>query len=184
MIDEREVITKETVKKALLRDSKSEVLSCIMDTVFFGWMPMLILVFGICIIKSPRNGIEYMLNAFFYIAALILLAYILAVWYRAITTMHVVRKGEFEIAEDTLNTISEDEFFESDYFEKLRRRMYLGRSHPIEDAFYFSQYGRVHASKKVSAYSMRGDVFYLVIIPRKNDKVVKMYNSRIYRYEK
>lgn len=183
MSDKREVITKETVKKDLLRDSKSEVLSCIIDTVSLGWMPMLILVFGICIIKSPRNGVEYMLNAFFYIAALVLFAYLLAVWYRAITTVHIVRKGEFEIVEDTLNTISEDEFFESDYIEKVRRRMYLVRRYPIEDAFYFSQYGRVHASKKVSAYSMRGDKFYLVILPRKNDKVVKMYSSRIYRYE-
>ena len=181
MSDEREVITKETVKQELLGELKHDMILCIFDTVFWGLMLLGIFLIAI---ESPRNGVEYIINAVCILFAVFAVAFIFIAWYCTISNLCIIKKDKFKIVVDTLTNVSEDEYCQSDFLETMHRRMFLRWHVHIEDAFYFSQYGRVSVSKKVSAYSMRGDVFYLVIIPRKNDKVVKMYNSRIYRYEK
>ncbi len=182
MVDEREVITKETVKKALLREIKSEIIACIVDTIFSVWIPFLCVL---CILTTTFKSWDAIV--FCGIAPALAAVFVLFMlgieWYRVLSHLNIIKKDDFAIVEDTLKNISEDEMH-SEVFRLTRFRVKGAGRYVIDDAFYFSNYGRVYVAKNISAYSMSGDVFYLAVIPRKNDEVMKLYNSRIYRYEK
>ena len=65
------------------------------------------------------------------------------------------------------------------YRDRPRRRY----SVELEHVLYFSQYGRVPVSKGICSYSMRGDLFYLVVYNCEDNHVVLVYSSKIYRFE-
>ena len=180
--DNRECITKETIMADLLEDLKDERGECIFDTIYCA----ILLFFSVLFLSEPpfwRDIVSVSIYAtviIFIIAALVFLVFI---WYKFISRQKSIKTGSFIIAEDTLDVISEDEFRQRS-LPALRDRMrHHHRIVQIEDAFYFSQYGRVSVKKNVSAYSMQGDSFYLVILPQKETKILRIYSARLYRYE-
>ena len=186
-MDERELLTPERVKADLIYDIKCERIDCIMCTIMFA------LIFGMLFLPTLLAGDKTGITAIDMVMLVILLlfaSFLAVMWIRVVREMRLVKNGGFKIVNDTLNTVSEDEFMERNIFD-LAKIGYRDRGRMfhihhrinihIEDAFYFSKYGRVHAEKNISAFSMKGDEFYLVIYPDYNDLVVRTYSARLYR---
>ena len=98
-----------------------------------------------------------------------------------IEIVYIAKKGIFEIVEDKLERSAEHELWESDYFIEILRRRFSRHKPMYENVFYFSKHGRVPG---YSEFSMSGDTFYLVIIPSKDNKVIRTYPAKLYKYEK
>ena len=190
-MDEREVITAERVKADLVSDAKGELLDAALGLLIPCFMCALMLfVLGnvgrdllVDIICLPLTA------AVFFILACCIVRIITLV-----RELRLVKNGGFKIVTDTVKSVSEDEFMEREgliravttvgYRDNGRLFSYRRGRVRIEDAFYFSSYGRVRAYRNVSQYTMAGDKFYLAVYPKYSDKVMLMYSSRIYRFDK
>lgn len=180
--DKRERITKETIKADLLEDLKNERNECIFDTIYCA----ILLFFAILFLSEPpfwRDMVSVFIYATVIIFIVAALVFLIFVWHRFISRQKSIKNGSFIIVEDTLDVISEDEFRQSSLPSFRDRMRHHRRIVQIEDAFYFSQYGRVSVKKNVSAFSMRGDSFYLVLLPKKENKILRIYSARLYQYE-
>jgi len=181
-IDQRERITQETIKKDLLGDLKDERSECIFDTV----CSVVLLAMSCLFLYEPpffKDIVAVIIYFAVMLFSLFVLAFLVFIWCRFAGMQNLIKKNAFAIEEDTLRSISEDEFRRNS-LPALRYRM--RRRHNIvqvEDAFYFSKHGRVAVKKSVSAYSMQGDIFYLATLPQKKNRVLRIYSSRLYRYE-
>ncbi len=190
-MDEREVITAERVKADLISDVKGELLDATLGLLYPAFMCVLMLLI------LGNVGREFLTDIICYpltVAVFFILACYIVRLITVIRELRLVKNGGFKVVSDTVKSISEDEFMERvglfravttvGYRDSGRLFSYRRGRVRIEDAFYFSSYGRVRAYRNVSQYSMVGDKFYLALYPSCNDKVMLMYSSRIYKFEK
>lgn len=182
MADERRVLNKETVKADMLGELKFPIIVNVVGTLLFcGFLALaLVMIRVYSDTYIPKFAVA--LASLVFLALALFFLEVALEWYVVIEIVYIAKKGTFEIVEDKLERMSEHEFWESDYFiDRLRNRL-LGRFRQrFENVFYFSKYGRVPGYSK---FSMSGDTFYLVIIPSKDNKVIRTYPAKIYRYEK
>lgn len=187
--DQREVLTIEKIKSDLSYDCRAENISCVftgLSVLFFIGAAVTFLEF-ILSEMSDWNIIPVGFATMPSLCALWCTVVFIATVRRVVIEKRIIKKGEFRIVTDTVAAVSEDEFYRRPFlaFTKpgYRTRAPRRRSVELENVFYFSRYGRVPVSKGLCDYSMRGDMFYLVVYNGEDNHVAMVYSSRIYRVE-
>ncbi|MBE6547645.1 MAG: hypothetical protein E7667_02040 [Ruminococcaceae bacterium] len=93
--------------------------------------------------------------------------------------LKAVNNKEYSICEDTVATVAEK--------EKVREKVLIGSFgrkdyvRCLEDALYFQKHGRIAVNHGVCDYTIKGDVFYVVVLDNAKDRViVNAYSKKIY----
>ena len=189
----REIITKETIRRELLRESRHiypllivglplDALCCaILIAAGFGTMPSRKLISEMVAESDPLLALPILLSFFSFLMAAALILIPLVLLTRFILRDSLIRGGKFSIVEDELVNMVRQEPYRSFY---SRRTQY-------QDVFYFWKAGRYVVTGIDGSsfeYSSEGDTFYVVIIDsrhkRKNpNPPQRVYNAKIYQYE-
>ena len=185
--DEREILTRPTIQKKLIYEAKrsmiGSLLMCILGTMVFGMMSLILLfsnyvTFATKLIVSILVSLYFIACAFFFI--------------RAILRMIKAKRGNFTVVEDMLEEIKDNRF------SILQLIMYGGmhtlfggKSH-LNHIFKFKS-GKIfvanaeeYKNTKLGAaaeFSLPGDTFFLVFYNDNPNKIILLFNSKIYTYK-
>ena len=190
MADERKVLSKETVKAEMLSTLTFDIIMSILETLLCGGMAALWLFLMHKCFDNFMPLFAHAIGALFGIAAFAMIFFIALGWYEVAENAYIAKRCAFEIVEDRVERIVEDERWEQPlgFVERWRYRLsikiHYGDHLRYKNAFYFAKCGRVYAQKCYSDFTMCGDMFYIVIINGKNQRVWWSYPAKLYRYEK
>ena len=184
MKDERELLTKEKIKEDMRLEYRRELIA----TAVCSPIALLCLLGTVVLLYTAKTSMDICVSVFLFVVAIVFLLccslFLMSSFYSLISARACIKQEKFRVDTDELARISEDEIVRPslsvDYF--MNSLFHRGGTH-IETAFYFEKHGRIAVTKTLSDYSRHGDNFYLVVREGKKEKVLKLYSSRIYRFE-
>ena len=159
----KEIITKETIKAELLHTQKANIFIHIVAFIF----SVIIFSFGI-FMSVISDGIGSII-----LSSMSSLIFAITVFNTCIYfyTWYKISAGKFQIVEDTLNYLCEEDNYRYKYVK-------------IEKVLYFHKYGKYildNLDGSVFEYASKGDEFYLVLLG-KNSKA-RIYSKKLYEYK-
>jgi hypothetical protein len=163
----KNTLTYEGCRNELSRWAKGNLLP---DTVLLGVMLLIFVpLFALCIYISKNVLVLGIVFALVCTVAPIVFAFRIVV---DIITIRLIKRGDFSVVEDTVCRLSKGEIPQK-YSEGIAS----------VDVIYFTKYGRYVATGMNFDLASVGDVFYLVILHAKKEKLVFAYNSMMYEYK-
>lgn len=171
--DQREVLTREKIEKALLAAIKSAIVTNTVFAVLVGIM-LAIMALGITKVSLP-----YLVGG---IVAMALLAFlVIYFWYNLIKNLILYNRRKYTVAEDRVLRIAEDEVRYLSMKERLLRMRKFRRVE--ENAIYFRDAGRVVVTdKSICCATFVNDLYYIVKYDGQ-ENVELMYSQKEYRLE-
>lgn len=163
----KNILTYESCRDELARWAKGSLLP---DTVLFAVMLLIFVpLFVMCIYVSKNVLVLGIVFALICTVAPIVFAFRIV---GDIITLRLIKRGGFSVVEDTVCRLSKGE---------IPQKYSEGRA--SVDVIYFTKYGRYVASGMNFNLASVGDVFYLVILHTKKEKLVFAYHSIMYEYK-
>ena len=185
--DEREILTRQSVLKKLTYESKrsmvGSLLMCILGTVFFGMMCLMLL------------SLPYVTTRTKIILGFLLVPYFIACAFffvRALLRLFKAKRGEFTVVEDMLAEIKDNQFSILQLImHGGMHTLFGGKSH-LNHIFKFKS-GKIFVANAeeykntklgtAAEFSLPGDTFFLVFYNDNPNKIILLFNSKIYTYK-
>ena len=182
--DQREILTKESIKKEFFKKDKTE------NIILAIFIPVVVILFVMLILLiNTRASYMWLFGLFAILFDLVLVVGVICGIYVTVKQSQIIKNGDFSIIEDELIDIKEDVIDVPEFLFNTS-----SYNSALKDVFYFAKFGKVKikremcgrdpfAYKRMRNYSSRGDIFYILVYNNKKNKVRRIYNSKLYRWE-
>ena len=181
MKDEREVLTRKIVLGKLMREAKRTIVGALLMLLLSA------IVFLALWLLFSSSGIASLLVGILYLVPLAVCLFFI---FRALLVMSKANRGDFTVAEDTLESV------ENDKLNFWRLVINLGASLRLGDftdnIFKFrsgrqfiancTEYQNTHLNAAAD-FSQSGDKFIVVFYNDEPQKIVLLYSTKIYTYK-
>ena len=173
--DEREALTRQTVRELLKKQIKRKLIGSI--SMYAAWSLATLFLPILLLLDPEPTGVAAVILVYALPLPLLIPDVV-----SAVKKWRILKKDDFEIVVDRVYNIAEEmnwsAWFSMDglIFSKVLRYM-----RAAQKTFYFDQHGRYFVDRTLASYSSVGDHCYLAV---SKGKIFAVFNEKIYRLEK
>lgn len=177
--DNREYISKARVQNALLDECKLNIIQCTIAGCIV--VPLMVLITSGVYALSPNI---WPLWGFFIVVTVgLFYVFFIEGMIGALCNRRLIVRGDFHVEQDYARRIDDDEPTGWDVLDIFADWLWILFWRNEARYIHFAGKRRFIASKRTREHATAGDLFYLVVLNNRKNKIAYIYNSRYYRLE-